>query len=237
MTSELKAHLLGKGSAQPGVVVLVAIHGMGGIGKSTLAAAVAHDAEARARFPDAVLWATLGQQPDILPLLSGWIQAMGDYQFMSHVETASAYLRSLLREKAALIVVDDVWKTAHVVPFLGGGPSSRVLITTRDATIAEAMGAWLLNLDVMTSEQALGLLTGRLGYELEGEDRDRATAICKLVDHLPLALELVAALIVDGIPWSELLEDLKADVARLGSLEIPGLEYVTALSQKTQNLR
>ena len=48
----------------------VGIQGMGGIGKSVLAAAIARDPEVRQAFPGGVYWLTIGQKPD-LPMLSG----------------------------------------------------------------------------------------------------------------------------------------------------------------------
>jgi hypothetical protein len=60
-------------------LVITAIHGLGSVGKSTLAAALAHEKDVQAHFCDGIVWATLGQQPDVLPLLSGWVQALGDY--------------------------------------------------------------------------------------------------------------------------------------------------------------
>ena len=221
VSRDLKARLLREGSAQPGVLVLSAIQGMGGIGKSTLAAALAYDPEVQVRFPDAVLWATLGQQPDILPLLSGWVQALGDYQFKPLVvETASTHLRSLLQDKAALIVVDDVWDPAHVDHFLVGGPSCQVLITTREAAIARGLGAAPYDLDIMTPGQALDLLARRLRRGLEGAERDQALALADAVGYLPLALELSAAQVAGGVLWNELLDDLHAEVARLEVLDI-----------------
>src|SRR3712207_3777164 len=77
---QLKEHVLSKVAlASPGVLVISALQGQGGIGKSTLAAALAHEPDVAERFPDGVLWATLGQEPDLLSLLSRWIQALGDY--------------------------------------------------------------------------------------------------------------------------------------------------------------
>ena len=228
VSRDLKARLSSVG-ASPGALVIAALHGLGGIGKSTLAADLAHDGELRARFfPDGVFWATLGQQPDLLPLLSGWVQALGDFTFKPlSVDAATAHLRTLLQEKAALLVVDDAWDPTRVTPFLVGGPRCRVLITTRDATIARAVGAALYDLDVMTPKQALALFEGRLGRDLGGEERDRARAVAEAVGYLPLALELAAALVADAIPWGALLADLKAEVARLDSLEIPGSEEMS----------
>lgn len=78
VTETLKARLLNTNTANPGILVVSAIHGLGGIGKSTLAAALARDQDIQQRFPDGILWHTLGQQPEILSMLSAWIQTMRD---------------------------------------------------------------------------------------------------------------------------------------------------------------
>ena len=78
---EVKKLLLSEETAEAGTLVISAIYGLGGIGKSTLAAALAQDKAVQAYFPDGIFWATLGQQPDILSFLHSWIQALGDYDF------------------------------------------------------------------------------------------------------------------------------------------------------------
>ena len=233
---DLKARLLADGPTA-GSLVVSAVHGLGGVGKSTLAAHLAHDSEVKERFPDGVLWATLGQQPDLLPLLSGWVQALGDYNFKPlGKEAATSHLRTLLHDKAALLVVDDAWDPAQVPPFLVGGPRCRVVITTRDATIAKAVGATLYDLDVMSPEQALALLAGWLHRGFEGTERDQALLLAKAVGYLPLALELAAAQVADGIRWAELLEDLKAEVARLEALELSDEEVIDEATSKRLSL-
>jgi hypothetical protein len=228
VSEDLKARILADAAATPGVLVVSAIHGLGGIGKSTLAAALTHDEEVQQRFPDGILWATLGQQPDVLSLLVGWIQALRDYDFRpTTVEAASAQLRTLLHNKAALLVVDDAWDPAHVRPLLAGGHKARVLVTTREAIIAQVVGATLYDLDVMTPEQAIALLVRRMGRDLEGAKRKQALALAKTVGYLPLALELAAAQVSDGVPWAELLADLQAEIARLETLDMPGAEEIT----------
>ena len=222
VTRKIKARLLAAGSTKPGVMALCALQGMGGIGKSTLAAALAHDPEVLDRFPDGVLWATFGQQPDLLPLLSGWVQALGDYKFKPlNEEATSSHLRTLLREKAALLVVDDAWDAAHVTPFLVGGPSCRVLITTRRASVAEVAGAGQIPLGVLTPKQSLDLLAAHLGRALGPAERDDARQLAKAVGFLPLALELAAVRVRRGVSWTELRRALKAEVARLEELEDP----------------
>ncbi|MGO9919412.1 MAG: DUF4062 domain-containing protein [Isosphaeraceae bacterium] len=237
-SQDLRDRLLGADRA-PGAIVISAIHGLAGVGKSTLAASLAHDPMVRDRFPDGVLWATLGQQPDLLPVLSGWIQALGDCDFHpTSVEPASAHLRSLLWDKAVLVVADDTWDAAPARLLHVGGPRCLLIITTRDALIAKGVGAELCDLDVMTSAQAIALLSGRLGRTLGGLEFEQAIQLAGAVGYLPLALELAAAQVADGITWGELLDDLKAEIGRLESLELPGAHEVTdEASYKRLSLR
>jgi hypothetical protein len=230
VSNALKSRLLTDETPAPGVpfdrahgvLVVSAIHGLGGIGKSVLAAALAHDPQVQERFPDGVLWATLGQEPDLLSLLSAWVQALGDYDFRpTTLEAASAHLRTLLHDKAALLVVDDVWDPEHTLPFKTGGPRCQVLITTRRADVADEVGADLYQLDVMTLEQSLGLLTARLGRTLEETERDEALRLAEAVGYLPLALELAATRIARGVAWEALREALEEEIARLDALEGP----------------
>ena len=222
VTRDLKARLLPAGPTEPGVLALCALQGMGGIGKSTLAAALAHDPEVQDRFPDGVLWATLGQQPELMTHLSDWVQRLGDSNFKPlSVEATSGHLRTLLDQKAALLVVDDVWDPAHVPPFLVGGPSCRVLITTRRAAVADEAGAGQIPLDVLTPEQSLDLLAAHLGRALGPAERDDARQLAEAVGFLPLALELAAVRVRRGVSWTELRRALEAEVARLEELEDP----------------
>jgi hypothetical protein len=205
--------------APPGALVVSAVHGLGGIGKTTLVAALAHDPAVQTRFPDGVLWVTLGQEPDTLSFLSGWIQTLGDYDFRATVvEMASSHLRALLHDKACLLVVDDAWQADHVRSFLVGGDSCRVLVTTRDAALARKVGAQLYDLDVMTEAQALALFEARLGT-LDG-GRGPAAALARELGYLPLALELAAAQIEVGVSWDELLAAFREGLADLAALDL-----------------
>ena len=188
--SEVVRETLLAGGAAPGVLVVSAIQGLGGIGKSVLAAALAHDPQVRATFPDGVLWVTLGQAPEVLSLLAAWLrEGLGDYEYQPlRVEDGARHLRTLLQDKACLLVVDDVWDPADAKPFLGGGMECRALITTRRADVADEVGAGLHQMDVMKPAQSLALLAARLGRPLRREERQDARRLARLVGHLPLAL-------------------------------------------------
>src|SRR6185503_13262024 len=173
LAEDLKTALLGETDAADGTLKVSAIHGSPGIGKSTLAAALAHDLEVRDQFPGGILWVPLGQEPNLLPLLIGWLQAQGYYEPYSTVKSAADKLSSLfqgsdapLRDKAALLIIDDAWDAADAKHFMVGHPC-RVLMTTRRVDVAEEVGAEVFDLDVMTPEQALALLSLRLGRSLD----------------------------------------------------------------------
>ena len=237
-SEEVKRRLLTCNSDRPGVLAISALHGLGGIGKTVLASSLAHDEEVQNRFSDGILWATLGQEPDLLSLLNGWIQALGDYGFHPTTpEAASIHLNTLLHDKTALLVVDDAWNSAHVQPFRVGGAHCQVLITTRDSLIAEAVDARLYDLDVMTKGQSLELLSKRLGRELNEAEQQNALDLAKEVGYLPLALNLIAAQVEDGIYWTELLEELRAEIARLEALEKPGVEELDEATRRNLSLK
>ncbi len=225
---DLKVRLLQPRSADgfsAQTLMISAIHGLGAIGKSVLAAAIARDEEIRAHFSDGILWTTLGQNPDILSCLSAWVQAMGDYNFRgTTVESTSKHLNSLLSEKAVLLIVDDAWYASHVQPFLVGGRNCQILITSRDKLIATSIGANIYSLDVMTPTQSLELLSRRLRRDLLEAERPQALELAEEVGYLPLALEISAVQIAEGISWNQLLQDLRAEVAYLEALDLVGAE-------------
>ncbi|MFN5971600.1 MAG: NB-ARC domain-containing protein [Microcystis sp.] len=214
---ELKKLLLSEITEKTGTLVISAIYGLGGIGKSTLAAALAQEKEVQAYFPDGIFWATLGQQPDILSFLHGWIQALGDYNFKpTGIDAASLHLRTLLADKKALLVVDDLWNVEDIDPFRVAVNQCKLLVTTREVPVK---GAIRYDLDVMTESQSLALLTGYLKQELNLPDQKQAKILAKIVGYLPLALELTAAQIEDNIYWAELIEDLRSEIAHLEILD------------------
>ncbi len=93
-----------------GAAARVGLQGMGGIGKSVLASALAHRPEVRRAFPDGVYWVTLGQEPNVADLQRGMARALGDDGLFTGVDAGQEKLRELLGTRAALLVLDDVWQ-------------------------------------------------------------------------------------------------------------------------------
>ncbi len=194
---KIKSKLIDCSVSRPGALVVIAIYGLGGVGKSVMAAALAHDKDVQAVCVDGVLWVTLGQNPDLESCLSAWVQALGDYNFkLTTIDSASSHLRSLLRDKKMLLVVDDAWNYDHVAPFQVGGEGCRVLVTTREAHVPDADRIYM---DVMSEPEALKLLLSKAQVEsLLVEDDQLARKLITVVGGLPLALDLAGAQIADG---------------------------------------
>jgi hypothetical protein len=199
------------------IQVLTAIKGWPGVGKTTVASALAYDSEMREAFPDGILWVSLGVQPNLLSELAAWGRALGTDKLIRArtVEEARSQLAALLREKRMLLIVDDVWKPEHAMPFTVGGPGCATLITTRQEDVARILAPTARNiyrLTVLKDEDALDLLK-----QLAPGVVDRHPAEClvlvQALEGLPLALQVAGRLLHTeasyGFGVTELMADLR----------------------------
>src|SRR5271166_5598704 len=86
------------------------IQGMGGIGKTVLASALAHDSEMRQAFSDGIYWLTIGQKPNLLDLQNQLLRQLTiSKQTLTTEREAKDALREALEGRTALVVVDDAW--------------------------------------------------------------------------------------------------------------------------------
>jgi len=172
----------------------IALHGMGGVGKSVMARALCDDSDIQAHFPDGILWATLGKEPDLVATLRSWISALGgtlDEQVPTPTNL-KALLGNLLQERACLLIVDDVWRGEHAKLFQISSLRTSLLITTRDAAVVEKHGFQIVPIPTMTSEQSLDLLVEWSTGTVQAQEAI-ATQIVKRLGFLPLAIKLAGA--------------------------------------------
>jgi len=186
------------------------VHGMGGIGKSVLAAAAARDEEVQRYFSDGIFWVTLGTEPKIAQKQAE-LARMIDCQPHAFESTAEGRiaLGRLLAGKACLVILDDVWSSSDVKEFIGDlGPKGRMLITTRDGRIITALAAIEYPLGLLKEEDSRELLASWAGLD-QAQLPSQAAEVIDQCGRLPLALALCGAQIRDGVSWSDLLEALK----------------------------
>ncbi|MCM1984326.1 NB-ARC domain-containing protein [Lyngbya confervoides] len=196
------------------VCLLKSAEGVGGIGKSWLTLAVARDPAVQAQFPDGMLWISLGPDPDLLTLIGSAIaQLEADCPLPTTLPQASRQLRSLLKHRQLLMVLEDVWVAEDVQPFwVVQDNRSHLLVVSRDIQLPEAQEYILSG---MSADQALQLVEQQLGQPLTGEARKAASRFAKAVGYLPLSLVLAAQQVWDGtVTWQRLLTEGTAPAAQ-----------------------
>jgi len=178
-------------------IALTALKGMGGIGKTVLAQALCHDEVIQQAYPDGVVWVTAGREPgyDLVTRMREVRRALGEASAPgeTELECINRY-RNTLREKAALVVIDDVWASHDLEPFRAEAPLSRILFTTRDASIAAAVGAEEFVADLLTEEQSRDVLARWAGMEPDAMPEE-AGDLVRECGRLPLAVAMIGAML------------------------------------------
>jgi hypothetical protein len=209
---------------------LVGLTGMGGAGKSVLAAAAARDEKIRQALPDGRFWLELGPDPPLLQLQASLAAALGSSTPVTDVPQGRALLSRLLGERRCLLVLDNVQDRAHLPAFTVTGPAGRVLATTRDA--ATLPGATVIPLGELAPQAAMQLLAGWAATP-PGDLSVAAAQVAGECGYLPLAIALCGAMISDGShTWAQLLDLLReADLDELRSrlIDYPHSSLAVAL--------
>src|ERR1035438_2515234 len=217
------------GDRAGGGVVISAIGGMAGVGKTALALRWAH--QVAGRFPDGQLYVNLqgygpsGQPVAAAEVVRRFLGALGvapEHIPADSDEQVGLY-RSLLASRRMLIVADNARDAAQVRPLLPGAPGCLVLVTTRSPLtgLAAADGACVLTLDVPTETEAAELLSARIGADRAAAEPEAVADLVRLCARLPLALAIVAArAAASGWPLAALAAELADARGRLGALTV-----------------
>jgi transcriptional regulator with XRE-family HTH domain len=189
--AHIKAQLLGQ---TDGRVLLTALNGMPGVGKTSLAIAVAYDAEIRASFSGGILWAALGPNPNIPSILSRWAGLLGlsEVWFRKLGEDRQRQaLRKAFGTRSMLLVLDDVWHRSDALALRIGGPNCASLLTTRFPVIASEMAvSEALQISELNTEQSFHVLRMLAPKVVESAPQP-VQALVQAVGGLPLALILL----------------------------------------------
>jgi tetratricopeptide (TPR) repeat protein len=226
------------------MVVISAIGGTGGIGKTWLALTWAN--RNLHRFPDGQLFVDLhGFSPTGRPahpadVLSGFLDALGvdrDRQPKDPDRRADLY-RTLVANRQMLIVLDNAATTDQVTPLLPGGPHCTVLITSRNRLygLVARHGAYPMYLDLLTDAEAHTLLTTAL--DPATTDQQAVAELIRLCGGFPLALGLIAARAVADahLPLADTIDDLRALGLDALDCDDPTASLPTVLSWSLRHL-
>ncbi|GAU67481.1 putative AfsR family transcriptional regulator [Streptomyces sp. NBRC 110611] len=210
-------------TAEGSVMAVSALTGIGGVGKTTLAVHVAH--AARDHFPDGQLYVDLqgaGHNPsEPVAVLGAFLRALGtpDASIPEGLAERSALYRSTLAGRRVLALLDNARDAAQVRPLLPGTEGCAALITSR-ARMIDLAGAHLIDLDVMSPEEALALFTRIVGEERVTSERQAAMAVVGACGFLPLAIRIAASRLAARRTWtvSTLARKLADERRRLDEL-------------------
>jgi DNA-binding SARP family transcriptional activator/Tfp pilus assembly protein PilF len=215
--SMLTAALPEPGEQGAGMVIW-AIHGTSGVGKTWLALRWAH--QHAASFPDGQLYVNLhgfgpsGPAADPSDALRGFLIALGltAGQIPADLDAQAGLYRSTLAGKRALVVLDNARDVEQVRPLLPGSPGCLVLVTSRSQLtgLVVAEGARPLSLDLLGTSEARELLGARLGVARVAAEPRAVAEIVARCARLPLALAIVAARAAarTGVPLATLAAEL-----------------------------
>ncbi len=225
--------------AEQTIAVAVAIQGIGGVGKTALAQMVAH--RVADTFPGEVLWLELGPMADAFTLLDRCAAFAGvEVSQYGDIERRASAVQAALRKRGRLLaVLDDVWdyESANLLMQKTLPAARAVLVTSRDMDVVKTLRCDIVRLDVLSEGDAIKLLADLLGGL--GSNEPAARQVARLVEYLPLALELAAGQCDSPEDLPNLVQQLQSKPA-LHVLKMPvgesrqtSVEACLALSYRT----
>lgn len=222
--------------ADPPAVLISAVSGLPGIGKTALAVQAAHAALAKGWFPGGALFVDLfgyDQARHVEPgqAVAGFLRALGvpEEHIPPNDQDRTRLYSSLLaayasQDRPILVVVDNAASRAQAEPLLPTDGTTAAIVTSRDTL--GMLKATLLDLDVLQPEAGADMLDRALRVARPGDTRvsdhaDDAAAVAQLCGGLPLALQITAALLAEdpNRPLQALKTDLRGERTRLDELQ------------------
>ncbi|GAB3979189.1 hypothetical protein GCM10029978_073900 [Actinoallomurus acanthiterrae] len=221
----LDALLANNGEAH--AVVISAIAGTGGVGKTTLAVHWAH--QVRKHFPDGDLFVNLrgydpGQPVTPKQALDGFLRALDvpTEKIPPELDAQAALFRSLLNGRRTLVVLDNAASIEQVRPLLPGTTGCLTLITSRSrlSGLATREGVARVPIDVLSPEHAVNLLRQVIIDSRVDAEPDKAAELARRCGYLPLALRIAAdrAVTHPHLTLADLVEELVDECGRLDVL-------------------
>ncbi|MFD7258053.1 BTAD domain-containing putative transcriptional regulator [Streptomyces sp. NPDC059874] len=216
---------------------VVAIDGMGGAGKTSLAVRAAH--QLAEQYPDGRLYIDLrGFTPGEEPVgpgatIGGLLRVLGvpADSIPDDEQGRIGLWRATLMDRRMLLLLDNAFDAGQVLPLLPPSPESLVLVTGR-GRLLDLDGAQWISLGVMPPEESGAMLTEVLGDDRASREPEAAAELAQLCGHLPLALRLAVARLRNRPRWTVryLVERLEDETRRLDELSAGERSVAATLS-------
>ena len=219
-----------------GPAPVVAISGVAGVGKSAIAAHLAH--EVAARFAGGQLYADLGgSAAGVVPrppheVLGQFLRGLGvpAAEVPADAAETAGRFRSFAAQRDLLVVLDNAISSAQVRPLLPAGHGCATLVTSR-ATLTGLDGAVHVHLGTLSPADAVDLLSRLVGPARIADEPGAAYAVARYCDGLPLALRIAGARLAARPTWAvrELADRLADPGRRLDELQTADLRVRAAI--------
>lgn len=205
-------------SATAATMLIVAVSGSPGVGKTTTVVHWAH--RVAAQFPDGQLYLDLrgydpnGQAVDAAEAIRTVLDALGapPQRLPASPAAMEGTYRSAMAGRRILLVLDNARDAQHVRPLLPASPTAAVVVTSRSnlAPLVAREGAHPVSLDLLTVDDSRDLLRRRLGADWTAGQPFEVDEIIRRCARLPLALAVIAARIATRQPISpdQVLQEL-----------------------------
>ncbi|MFE0525145.1 BTAD domain-containing putative transcriptional regulator [Streptomyces sp. NPDC058954] len=204
---------------------IVALDGMGGSGKTSLAVHAAH--RLAGEFPDGQLYIDLrGYTPGEEPVTPGGaldslLRALGipGERIPEDLAGRTALWRATITGRRLLLLLDNAADADGVRPLMPTGPGCLVLVTSR-ARLVDLDSAHWISVDVMSPEECAKLVAETLGEQRYAAEPEAAAELARLCGHLPLALRIATARLRNRPRWTlrYLADRLRDEARRLDEL-------------------
>ncbi|GGY04984.1 AfsR/SARP family transcriptional regulator [Streptomyces anandii] len=204
---------------------IVAIDGMGGSGKTSLAVHAAH--RVASEFPDGQFHIDLRGftrgEPPVAPAFALFqlLRALGvpSERIPEDLEGRSALWRAEAAGRRLLLLLDNVADAAQVLPLLPASPASLIVVTSR-ARLVDLDGAEWLSVGPMSLDEGTLLVEQVLGEARVSAEPDAGRELVQLCGQLPLALRIVSARLRNRPRWTVqyLVDRLRDETRRLAEL-------------------
>ncbi|KAG2670691.1 hypothetical protein I3760_14G099000 [Carya illinoinensis] len=230
---EIINNLLSDGASDNKIGV-IAIVGMGGMGKTTLAQLVYNDNSIQKHF-DLVAWVCVSEEFDMFKVTKTILEAVtsltSDIQDLNRLQLQ---LKEKLMGKKFLLVLDDVWNRNYTDleilshPFKYGAQGSRIIVTTRDLGVASVMSTFPIHhLKELQEEDCWELFARHAFHDansyMHSDFEELGRQIVEKCKGLPLAIKLIGALLRDKVDVSEWDKVLNSEIWSLSNEILPAL--------------
>lgn len=192
---ELLVHLRQRLSQVTNRTTFTVLLGLPGVGKTVLAATLARDPKLSKRFPNGILWITLGPNPHFPSLFARWGELLGlsraEMESLSTKEAWVGALRRAISGLSLLLIIDDAWKVEDVLPLQVGGRNCAYLLTTRFPSVATSLSIdGVMKVEELSLKDGVALLH-YLAPLVVMREEPKIEELAQTVGGLPLALTLM----------------------------------------------